>query len=77
MDVALIVDMRHAGLEHIAAGAAYLAPNTMAAEAPATGVSVWLETSLKRVFPNTPRSEFDDPQKLTECLASQGIVRAP
>ena len=28
-------------------------------------------------FPNTPRSEFDDPQKLTECLASQGIVRAP
>jgi hypothetical protein len=28
-------------------------------------------------FPNTPRSEFDDTERLTACLASQGIVRAP
>ena len=28
-------------------------------------------------FPNTPPSEFNDLEKLTTCLASQGIVPAP
>src|SRR2546430_439739 len=60
-------------------GAAYLAPKAIAAATPAAaGVSVWLETSLKRVFPNTPRSSKTELQVLSarnQRVSFQACVR--
>jgi hypothetical protein len=59
-------------------GLAYLAPEAIAADTPAPGVFVWLETSLKRVFPNTSRSSKTELQLLSarnQRVSFQACVR--